>query len=255
MLCCICGKKQSSFISDFPLTEELNSYRICSACDQRKRDLTYSVGYSNIDEFNSIKEFFYSCSCEGPVREYLLSFISKNQEILENELKIRHQKEFEMKEQLELNVKRYKEFMITTTHSMKGYDIKNYYGIISAEIALGTGFLSELSANLADLLGTTSGLFAQKLDEARNQVIKNLIDNAYEHGCNAIIGLSFNYILFSGNMIGIVANGTGVSIVKANINGLEELNVLEKLASLRASNAITQEEYNEKKKIVLEKIK
>lgn len=255
MVCSICGKKQSSFISDFSLSDELNNYRICVSCDQKRRDLIYSVGYGNIEDFNAIRDFFLGCSCESPVKNYLDKLISKNKEQIEKEIKTRQQIESEKLEQIELNSKHYKEFMITSAYDFKGYEIKKYHGILSAEIVLGTGFLSELTANVADFLGTTSGLFAQKLDEAKNAVLNNIIDNAHNQGCNGIIALSFNYILFSGNMIGIVANGTGVTIVKSETDCLENLNVLEKLAILYERNAISQQEYLEKKKIILEKIK
>lgn len=41
-----------------------------------------------------------------------------------------------------------------------------------------------------------------------------MINNAIKQGGNALIGVSFDYITFSSNMIGVVANGTVVEIIK-----------------------------------------
>ena len=32
IVCCLCGKKQSGWISDFPFSVELSEYRICAEC-------------------------------------------------------------------------------------------------------------------------------------------------------------------------------------------------------------------------------
>lgn len=45
-----------------------------------------------------------------------------------------------------------------------------------------------------------------------------MISNAIKQGGNALIGISFDYITFSSNMIGVVANGTVVEIVKQDDN-------------------------------------
>ena len=41
--------------------------------------------------------------------------------------------------------------------------------------------------------------------------------NCIDKGGNAIIGIDFDYITFSNNMIGVVANGTAVRIEKLGI--------------------------------------
>lgn len=40
-----------------------------------------------------------------------------------------------------------------------------------------------------------------------------MIHNAIKHGGNVLIGVSFDCITFSSNMIGVVANGTVVEII------------------------------------------
>ena len=93
-------------------------------------------------------------------------------------------------------------------------EIVIYYGIASGSTVLGTGMLSEFSAAVSDTFGTENTAFSDKLDQARNASINRMIDNAISLGGNALIGVSFEYVNFSSNMIGVIANGTVVEIVE-----------------------------------------
>lgn len=44
--------------------------------------------------------------------------------------------------------------------------------------------------------------------------MNKMIDDVINKGGNALVGVSFDYINFSTNMIGVVANGTVVEIIK-----------------------------------------
>lgn len=114
-------------------------------------------------------------------------------------------------EQLELK-KKVDSHMLTTGYNFEGYRIKKYYGIVSGHIVMGTGFLSELSSSLSDLLGDSDSLFAHKMDRAKGEAIKTLIEKSVTKGGNALIGIDFDYAIFQNNMIGISANGTSVLI-------------------------------------------
>jgi len=107
-----------------------------------------------------------------------------------------------------------KNFKITTSNMFVGYNISHYYGIVSGNTVIGTGFLSESRAAVSDAFGIEDDSFSDKLEQAKNSSIQKMINNAIKQGGNALIGISFNYITFSSNMIGVVANGTVVEIVK-----------------------------------------
>lgn len=84
---------------------------------------------------------------------------------------------------------------------------------------LGTGFLSELEASISDILGTQSEEFSIKLEKARKAALSKLIDDAMNYTeYNAIIGVDFDYITFSNNKIGVIANGTAVIAQRCIIN-------------------------------------
>ena len=109
---------------------------------------------------------------------------------------------------------RSKDFMLTTGYEFSGYRITKYNGIVSGQVVLGTGFLSEFSASFSDFFGSESYKFADKLEAAKNAAVERMVEKSIDAGGNALIGVDFDYITFHGNMIGVVANGTSVIVEK-----------------------------------------
>ena len=107
-----------------------------------------------------------------------------------------------------------KAFKVTTGYDFEGYQIVDYKGIVSGDIVLGTGFISEFAACWSDAFGTTSNTFAGKMKTAKQKALKQLMANAMITGANAVIGIDFDYTMFSNNMLGVSANGTAVVIRK-----------------------------------------
>jgi len=102
--------------------------------------------------------------------------------------------------------------LMTTGFSFDGYKITRYNGIVSGEVVLGTGFLSEISAGISDFFGTASEKFAQKLKLAKESASEKMVLESLSKGGNATIGVAFDYIILGKNMIGVVATGTCVVI-------------------------------------------
>lgn len=126
-----------------------------------------------------------------------------------------HAYEIELGRALDLQFKRLMDnHLMTTGYYFDGYRIKGYNGVISGSVVLGTGFLSEFGASISDLFGSQSELFSDKLETARELALKNLVKKSAQNSGNAIIGIDFDYITFSNNMIGVVANGTSVVVEK-----------------------------------------
>ena len=71
-----------------------------------------------------------------------------------------------------------KNIQITSGYNFEGYNITEYLGLCSGEAALGTGFLSSLGAGIADILGTNSTMYEEKLNNARNMALENIIHQA-----------------------------------------------------------------------------
>ena len=104
--------------------------------------------------------------------------------------------------------------LLTSGYNFEGYKIISYNGIISGEVVLGTGFLSEFSASISDFLGSMSDNFGTKMKQAKNIATSKMIDASIAKGSNAIIGVDFDYVTLGNNMIAVSANGTSVTIEK-----------------------------------------
>lgn len=123
----------------------------------------------------------------------------------------------EVKEQklAEINAKeRVEQHIITTGYNIEGYKIVSYLDVVSGDMVLGTGLLSEFSAGISDMLGTKSESFTRKISQAKTEAKKTMIENSIRLGGNAIIGMRFSIVSFANNMIGICGEGTSVIIEK-----------------------------------------
>ncbi len=98
--------------------------------------------------------------------------------------------------------------LMTTGYCFEGYSIEQYLGVFSGECALGTGFLSSLDSDISDFLGTNSQLYSEKLKKAKESALRQLEEETIQAGGNAVVGLSIGYIMFSRDIIGVIANGT-----------------------------------------------
>jgi len=103
--------------------------------------------------------------------------------------------------------------LLTTTPFVDGYIVQKYFGVISAEVVLGTGGFSELGAGIADFFGTRAESFQNKLKQATSLALDELRLQAVGIEADAVIGVDFDYTILSSNILMVVANGTAVKIV------------------------------------------
>jgi uncharacterized protein YbjQ (UPF0145 family) len=106
--------------------------------------------------------------------------------------------------------------IVTTTYSVEGRAIVQYLDVVTAEVVLGTGFLSELGAGLADFLGTRAESFQKKLREAKNAALRELRHQAVEMDADAIVGMALNYMTFANNLLMLSASGTAVKLAHSH---------------------------------------
>ena len=108
--------------------------------------------------------------------------------------------------------KEVKEHKLTTGFNCENKCISENLGLVSGETVLGTGFISDFKASFSDLFGMESKAYSQNLKDAKQAALYDMIMDSISKGGNAIIGISYSYITFSGNMIGISVNGTSVKV-------------------------------------------
>lgn len=228
IVCAICRRKQSGWIEDFPVPKTTANQRICANCYNRLENLRRSSLNSGKDEDIAFFNECLSKDIDAETREYLkheldclLKRFSDEKAAIEAEkAAIEEEKNRVQREQAirAAEIARRKQIRAehkqTTGYDFEGYSIIKYNGVVSSQIVLGTGFLSELSASFADFFGEESEKFAQKLERAKSVALEKLIDKSIRGGGNALIGIDFDYITFRDNMIGVIANGTSVVVAK-----------------------------------------
>lgn len=103
---------------------------------------------------------------------------------------------------------------LTTGYNFEDKKILDYLGIVSGEVVLGTGFLSDFKASFSDAFGINSQAYTNKIKEAKQEAMCDMMRESISKGGNAIIGITYSYVSFSNNMIGISVNGTSVVLDK-----------------------------------------
>lgn len=207
---CICCGKKIGLLNGSHLNNQ-----ICDNCyfpiDGYLHDIRENSNIQTIEEnYKKLIQKLKISSYSENGKEYIIKvaekLVSENRNRIQAKIKIEDTR---------------KNFKIATSYKFDGYKISNYFGIASGNTVIGTGFLSEGRAAVSDTFGIEDDSFSDKIEQAKNSSIKKMINNAIKQGGNALIGVSFDYITFSSNMIGVVANGTVVEIVKQDeqVNG------------------------------------
>ena len=111
-------------------------------------------------------------------------------------------------------VLRYKEHLLSTGYSFETCSIKKYVGLVSGESVIGTGWFSTMESNISDLFGVESEAYSDKIKQAKKNALDSMIKESVSKGGNAIIGISYEMITLSSDMIGVSVNGTSVVVNK-----------------------------------------
>ena len=107
--------------------------------------------------------------------------------------------------------------LITTTHELDGYVIREYRGIVMGEAIIGANIFRDLLAGIRDIVGGRSGAYENALKEARETALREMEAEARNLGADAVIGVDLDYetIGNQGSMLMVSASGTAVVIQRA----------------------------------------
>ncbi len=156
----------------------------------------------------------FSCGCAISESEEAYQ-VERARIKAKTELVLRQQKEDlarKSQEEQRMYAERFKNHMFTTGFSFEGYRIVEYLGIVTSETVMGTGYLSDICASVSDFFGAEASEYSEKLRVAKQTVLKTMIKNSTDLGGNAIIGISYGFMAFSGNMMGVSVTGTSVKV-------------------------------------------
>lgn len=162
----------------------------------------------------------FSCGCSISESEEAFK-LEQSRIKAETDLAIQQQKEElarKSQEEQRMYAERFKNHMLTTGFSFEGYRITEYLGIVTGETVMGTGYFSDIGASISDFFGAEASEYSEKLRAAKQAVLKIMVKNSTDLGGNAIIGISYTLMTFSGNMMGVSVTGTSVKVNKYSDN-------------------------------------
>ena len=102
--------------------------------------------------------------------------------------------------------------LITTTESVRGYEIAQYLGICSGQAIYGANVLRDKFAKITDFIGGRSGAYETVLRDGLEEALKDMQEQAEEMGGNAVVGVSVDYesVGNEGTMLMVAVTGTAV---------------------------------------------
>ena len=102
--------------------------------------------------------------------------------------------------------------LLTTTNTIEGKQIVQYYGIVTGETIIGANLFKDFFAGIRDIVGGRAGSYESVLREAKDTALKELRERAMQLGANAVIGIDLDYetVGANGSMLMVTAAGTAV---------------------------------------------
>lgn|SRR5574344_1436252 len=104
--------------------------------------------------------------------------------------------------------------IISTTPSLEGKRITNYYGVVTGETIIGANLFRDFFAGIRDIVGGRASSYEEVLREAKDAALKEMSERAEAIGANAIVGVDLDYETVGSNssMLMVTASGTAVKI-------------------------------------------
>lgn len=104
--------------------------------------------------------------------------------------------------------------IITTTPTIEGRQIKEYYGVVFGEVIAGINFVKDFFASVRNVVGGRSSSYEAELENARAKAMKEMEDRARKLGADAVVGVNLDFEVLgqNGNMLMVIATGTAVTL-------------------------------------------
>ena len=104
--------------------------------------------------------------------------------------------------------------IFSTTPTLEGHPIREYRGVVTGETIIGANFLKDFMAGIRDFFGGRSSSYEKVLREAKDTAMREMAQRAENMGCNAVVGIDFDYetVGESGLMLMVTCSGTAVVI-------------------------------------------
>jgi uncharacterized protein YbjQ (UPF0145 family) len=102
--------------------------------------------------------------------------------------------------------------IVTTTNEIEGKKVAKYLGIVSGEAIIGANIVKDFFAGIRDIVGGRSGSYEEGLREAKDIALREMQEQAFRIGANAILAVDLDYETLgsNGSMLMVSASGTAV---------------------------------------------
>lgn len=102
--------------------------------------------------------------------------------------------------------------LLTTTNTLEGKEIVQYFGIVSGETIIGANIVKDFFAGITDIVGGRAGAYEGVLRQAKESALQEMSDQASRLGANAVIAIDLDYetVGSGGTMLMVTATGTAV---------------------------------------------
>lgn len=102
--------------------------------------------------------------------------------------------------------------IVSTTPTLEGRQIKEYFGVVTGEAILGANIFRDLFASITDIVGGRSGAYENELRKARKIAIDEMTAEALGYSADTVVGVDLDYEVIRDGMLMVAASGTAVRL-------------------------------------------
>ena len=101
---------------------------------------------------------------------------------------------------------------MTTTHEIEGHPVLETLGLCQGNTIRSKDIGRDIGASLKSVVGGELRSYTEMMNEARQEAVSRMVEQAAAMGANAIIGVGFTTSMVVGGAAEILAYGTAVRI-------------------------------------------
>lgn len=107
--------------------------------------------------------------------------------------------------------------IVTTTNNIEGKKVVKYLGIVSGEAIIGANIVKDFFAGIRDIVGGRSGSYEEGLREAKDIALKEMQEQAFRIGANAVLAVDLDYETMGSNGSMLMVSSSGTAVVLEDI--------------------------------------
>ncbi|MEM6424293.1 MAG: YbjQ family protein [Cyanobacteria bacterium P01_H01_bin.119] len=106
--------------------------------------------------------------------------------------------------------------IISTTDILQDQEIREYIGVVTAEVVYGSNALRDFFAGIRDIIGGRTGAYERVFERGQREALEELEKRAQRMGADAVIGVQVTTgtinVDESGVLMLITATGTAIAL-------------------------------------------